>query len=120
MDTALTTFFAAWGEADVATRRGMIADAIAEQFTYSDPRCGDPLTDLDAMDSYVAQFVAAAPGWTATVTEVDGTGETVNARVAFSGPDGKGGTMTQHGHYTAQINSEGRITAISGVAEGQA
>ena len=120
MSDALDTFFGAWSETDAEARRALIDSAMAPQFSYIDPRTEGPITDLDRLDGYVAQFAASAPGWTATVDEVERTGADKVARVAFAGPDGQGGTMTQHGRYDVRINEEGRIAQISGVAEGQA
>lgn len=114
MDDALTTFFAAWGEADAAARRGMIADAITAGFTYSDPRSGARLTGLDTVADYVGQFSANAPGWTATVetsAEVNGY---LRATVAFGGKGPDGTDMVQHGTYFGEADADGKLSMLAG------
>ncbi|MGR3485344.1 MAG: nuclear transport factor 2 family protein [Paracoccaceae bacterium] len=119
MTDPITRFFDAWG-APEPERRAALADAMADEFAYADPRSGGDLTTLDALDAYVARFGAQAPGWSATVTDRHGNARDVEAQVDFSGPDGQGGTMTQRGRYAVTLDTSGRIARMTGTAEGQA
>lgn len=114
MDTALTTFFAAWGEADAPTRRGMIADAVTDGFTYSDPRSGARLTGLDSVADYVGMFSANAPGWTAMVEQAAEVNGYLRATVAFGGKGPDGTDMVQHGTYFGEADADGRLTLLAG------
>ena len=113
MTDAIAAFFDAWGETEAAPRRAAIATAMAEGFTYIDPRAPDAITDLDGLSDYVGMFSANAPGWTAKVVKDDEKLGYVRATVAFGGmgPDGK--EMVQHGQYFAQM-TEGKIATLVG------
>lgn len=110
---AIDTFFAAWGEADGSRRAAMIAEAMAESFTYSDPRSPGEITSLDGLTEYVAMFSANAPGWTAKVVSSDTVNATTRAVVAFGGKGPDGSDMVQHGTYFA-VDDGGKITLLAG------
>ena len=111
---SLETFFGAWGETDAGPRAAAIADAMAPQFTYSDPRSGARITDLDALTDYVSQFSANAPGWTASVAASDAANGFTRALVAFGGMGPDGSEMIQHGTYFAELDGDGRIVTLAG------
>ncbi|SLN26077.1 nuclear transport factor 2 family protein [Pseudooctadecabacter jejudonensis] len=114
MDDALATFFASWGEADADARKAMIAKAIADGFTYSDPRSGGRLSGLDAVADYVGMFSANAPGWTASVDTADTVNDYTRATVAFGGKGPDGSDMIQHGTYFADTNADGKLVMLAG------
>ena len=109
MTDTIDQFFLAWGEADPARRRDLIAGAMAADFAYADPRTVRDITTLDALAEYVGQFTDSAPGWTARVVQSDGHGNHRRAIVAFG--DGQG--TRQHGSYYARLH-EDRIAALIG------
>ncbi|MEM1301747.1 MAG: nuclear transport factor 2 family protein [Pseudomonadota bacterium] len=114
MTSALDTFFSAWSETDAARRTALIEEAIAETFSYSDPRSGGRLTGIDAISEYVGAFSANAPGWTATADSADDVNGYIRAVIAFGGMGPDGQQMTQHGTYFAEIDTEDRLTLLAG------
>ena len=113
MSDSITTFFDAWGMADDAPRLEAISSTFTADGTYADPRSPEPLTGPDAIASYVNNFSAGAPGWTAKVVNLSSSGNSHRATVAFGGmgPDGK--EMVQHGQYFADMDGE-KITRMVG------
>ena len=109
MTDTIDQFFLAWGEADAARRRDLIAGAMASDFAYADPRTGQDITTLDALADYVGQFTDSAPGWTARVVQSDGHGNHRRAVVAFL----DNGEARQHGTYAARL-TDGRIASLVG------
>jgi len=109
MTDMIQTFFDAWGTADAAQRRDLIAAAMADQFVYADPRTGADITTLDGLDVYVGQFTANAPGWTAKVVQSDGHGDHQRTIVAFC----ENGEARQHGIYVAGLQN-GKIARLVG------
>ena len=114
MTDALSTFFSAWSETDATARADLIARAMAEGFTYSDPRSGARLMSLETLSDYVGQFSANAPGWTATVETTDEVNGYLRARVAFGGKGPDGTDMVQHGTYFGEQNNDGKLVLLAG------
>ena len=114
MADALKTFFSAWAETDPTARSSLIAKAVDENATYSDPRSGDRLVGVDAIAEYVSAFSANAPGWTAEVVKSDVVNGYARTVVKFGGigPDGK--EMAQHGTYFADLGNGETILTIAG------
>lgn len=112
--SALDTFFSAWSETDAAARTALIASAMADGATYSDPRSGSRLDGLDAISTYVGMFSENAPGWTAKVTQSDVVNGYVRAIVAFGGMGPDGSEMVQHGTYFADLDDSGKALSIAG------
>lgn len=114
--SVLDTFFAAWSETDPGKRADLIGQAIAEGFTYSDPRSGARLDGLGPTADYVGNFSANAPGWTASVETEDAVNGYLRATVRFGGmgPDGK--EMSQTGTYFADTDEDGKLTLLAGFA----
>lgn len=110
---ALETFFSAWSDTDAATRSGKIAEALADDATYSDPRSGGRLSGHEAIAEYVGMFSANAPGWTAEVVRSDEVNGYVRAVVKFGGMGPDGQEMAQHGTYFADFG-DGKITSLAG------
>lgn len=114
MSEALNKFFAAWGETDADARKAMIAEAVADGFTYSDPRSGARLSGVDATAEYVSMFSANAPGWSAQVENVSSVNDYHRARVAFGGPGPDGKVMQQSGTYFAETDAAGKLLVLAG------
>ena len=113
MADSLTTFFDAWGTADAAARKDMIADATTADVTYSDPRSGSRLSGQDAVADYVGMFSANAPGWTAKVVSSDEINGYSRSIIAFGGMGPDGTEMTQHGTYFCET-VDGKLSMIAG------
>ncbi|MEY1554551.1 nuclear transport factor 2 family protein [Yoonia sp. R2331] len=116
--SALDTFFAAWSITDAAARHDTIAQACADQVSYSDPRSGGRLQGLDAVATYVGMFSANAPGWTAKVDAADEVNGYMRATVVFGGKGPDGQDMAQHGTYFADRDDSGKITMLAGFVGG--
>jgi len=114
MSDAIDTFFGAWSVTDADERRALIANAIADDFTYADPRSNGRLSDLGKLDDYVGMFSTNAPGWTATVEKSDGANGFARAVVAFGGKGPDGAEMVQHGTYFAETDDDGKLTLLVG------
>lgn len=113
MTKAITTFFEAWGEADADKRADMIGSAMADTFTYADPRSPGAISDLAGLAEYVGMFSANAPGWTASAVKTDEVQGYVRALVAFGGKGPDGQDMVQHGTYFASMDAD-RISSLVG------
>lgn len=114
MTTSLTTFFSAWSEPDTAARRALIEASAAADLRYSDPRSGSTLHGVDAINAYVGNFSASAPGWSATVEAADTCNGFVRVVVAFGGPGPDGAAMVQHGTYFAELDDAGKLRTLAG------
>ena len=114
MSERLERFFGAWGEADDGARMAALEDALAPGFTYSDPRSNGRVSDIGALNDYLAAFTANAPGWTASVVRSDTVNGYTRALVAFGGPGPDGAKMVQHGTYFAETDDMGRIETLAG------
>ena len=114
MTKALTTFFGAWSESDSTKRTKAVADAIASDGIYSDPRSGQRLASTEEISKYVGMFCENAPGWTAKVVKSDEVNAYVRAVVAFGGKGPDGSEVVQHGTYFGEINDEGKLVFLSG------
>lgn len=106
MSDSITTFFDAWGMIDDVPRLEAISAAFKSDGTYADPRSLDALQGPAAITSYVNNFSAGVPGWTAKVVNPSTIGTSHRATVAFGGmgPDGK--EMVQHGQYFADMDGD--------------
>lgn len=114
MADALNAFFGAWSETSDADRHAAIQGAMAPEFLYADPRQQEPIEDLDALDAYVAQFAANAPGWTASVVSQDNVGAFTRALVRFGGKGPDGTEMEQMGQYFIRADASGRLSQLIG------
>ncbi len=112
--SAIETFFSAWRESDAGTRGDLMAQSLADDATYSDPRSGGRLAGGAAIADYVGMFSANAPGWGADVVQADDVNGYVRVLVAFGGPGPDGDTMTQHGTYFADLDGAGKIKSLAG------
>ena len=110
MTDTIQQFFSAWGEPDADLRRNAITAAMAEGFTYADPRSDGTITTVDALDAYIGQFTEMAPGWTAKVVQKDGHSSFTRVIVSF----GDNGDAAQHGTYFAAQDDDGRLTQLVG------
>ena len=119
MSDSITTFFDAWGMIDDAPRLEAISAAFKSDGTYADPRSPDASQGPAAIASYVNNFNAGAPDWTAKVVNLSTIGTSHHATVAFGvmGPDGKG--MVQHGQYFADMDGDkvSRMVGFVGIGE---
>jgi hypothetical protein len=114
MASHLDTFFDAWSETDESARHAATASATTDGIVYADPRTPHPVEGHDALTSYVGQFSANAPGWTAHVVKRDETDGMIRATVAFGGKGPDGADMVQHGQYFAETGADGRIARLTG------
>lgn len=120
MEESLSAFFDAWSETDAPAREGQLRAALADAVSYSDPRSRERLQGIAAVNAYVGQFSANAPGWRAWVESVDEVNGYARATVAFGGPGPDGGDMVQHGTYFATAASDGKLDMLAGfVGAGQ-
>ena len=110
MTDTIQTFFDAWGDTDADQRQTKIAAAMADPFTYADPRSDGAITSLDALTAYVGQFTDTAPCWTATVVQSDTHSGFSRALVAFL----ENGEARQHGTYFARHDATGQLTQLVG------
>ena len=109
--SALSDFFAGWGNTDADGRAEQIASAIGDNFHYADPHAPAPITTLADMLEFVAAFTENAPGATAEVlAPVDLHNGHFRCTVRFvMGPD-----MAMTGQYYGDLNSDGKISRIIG------
>ena len=116
MSDSMTTFFDAWGMIDDAPRVEAISAAFKSDDKYADPRSPDALRGPAAIASYVCNFSAGAPNWTAKVVNLSTIGTSHRATVATGGmgPDGK--EMLQHSQYFADMDGD-KITRMVGIGE---
>ena len=113
MTDAVTKFFDAWGMADDAERKRVLASVYAKSGTYADPRSDDTLTGPAAIAEYVAMFSANAPGWVAEVAKSDVTGGIMRLTVRFRGADPAGAETRQYGQYFVRMDGD-RICEMVG------
>ncbi|RYH03838.1 hypothetical protein EU805_00245 [Salipiger sp. IMCC34102] len=115
MTERITDFFASWGQADADVRRATLQGCMAESFTYSDPMTDGPITDLDALTTYVGKLSEMAPGWSAKALTIDEKDGFARILVGF-GPDPD---WQQHGTYFALERSGGieTMTGFKGAGE---
>ena len=109
---SLHDFFAAWTIEDTDGRTAMVASAVSDNFSYSDPRTEQPITDLGAMSDYLSNFLKMCPPGAKVVVSdpVDFNGISARATVQFiMGPD-----MKQTGQYFADLDSDGKISRLIG------
>ena len=109
MKDPVETFFSAWSVADAGARLAIIASAMDDAATYTDPRTPAPITSNAALSEYVGMFAAAAPGATASVVKSDTLHGTIRATVEFKMADG----MTQLGQYFIEYSGD-KIARMSG------
>jgi len=116
MNDSMTAFFDAWGMIDDAPRVEAISAAFKSDGNYADPRSADALRGPVAIASYVYNFSAGAPNWTAKVVNLSTIGTSHRATVATGGmgPDGK--EMLQHSQYFADMDGD-KITRMVGIGE---
>jgi len=112
MTAATSTFFGAWGMADVKDRKTAIAESFAPDGRYTDPRTDAPLTGSDAVTEYVGMFSQYAPGAVAEVTQTETRDGVTRATIAFRMPDG----MQQTGQYFITYTDRGLISHMIGFA----
>jgi len=112
MVDALNAFFVAWGETDATKRSEALKGALADNFTYIDPRSEAPISDLDALNGYVGMYAQYAPGATAAVVNTSETNGQYRLTVAFRMADGK----EQLGQYYVELDAESRATRLIGFA----
>jgi hypothetical protein len=112
MVDALNAFFVAWGDTDATKRSEALKGALADNFTYIDPRSEAPISDLDALNGYVGMYAQYAPGATAAVVNTSETKGHHRLTVAFRMADGK----EQLGQYYVELDADGRATRMIGFA----
>ena len=61
MSDNVSKFFTAWGDSNSASQAATIAEALAVDARYADPRTEAPLIGPEAVSNYVAQFAQMAP-----------------------------------------------------------
>lgn len=106
MSDSISTFFDAWQMDDAQERLAKIADAVATDVQYDDPRTPETINGINALANYVGMFSANAPGWSAKVVASDTVGGMTRATVAFGGMGPDGNEMVQHGQYFVETNGE--------------
>ncbi|SMP01351.1 hypothetical protein SAMN06265373_101125 [Shimia sagamensis] len=112
MVDALHTFFVAWGETDATKRLEALKGALADNFTYIDPRSEAPISNLDALNGYVGMYSQYAPGATAAVVNSSETKGHHRLTVAFRMADGN----EQLGQYCVELDADGRTKRMIGFA----
>jgi len=109
---SLHDFFAAWTIADTDGRTAKVASAVSSDFSYSDPRTEQPITDVDVMSDYLSNFLKMCPpGAQVAISDpVDFNGISARATVQFiMGPD-----MKQTGQYFADFDAAGKLSRLVG------
>jgi hypothetical protein len=111
-DAVVTTYIAAWNEADPAQRRALIAEAFTEDTTYVDPlMAGAGHAEIDAL---IAGAQAQYPGHRFELTEA---ADAHNDRVRFSWTlVGPGGPVAV-GRDFATVAADGRLRDVTGFLE---
>jgi hypothetical protein len=112
MTDFVASFFQAWGEPDTAARDTALRAALADPFSYQDPRMPQPSSDVDELIGYVAMYTQAAPGATARAVHQSRTGAFARAAVEFAMPDGK----KQMGQYFIEHDADGKLARLIGFA----
>ena len=110
--TSLQDFFAAWTIDNADGRAAKIASAIGDNFRYVDPRTPEPITSVDAMSAYLADFINnCPPGAKVEVADpVDTHPGHARATIRFiMGPD-----MQMTGQYFADLDAAGKLTRLIG------
>ncbi len=109
--SALTEFFAGWGNTNAEGRAKQFASAIGDSFYYADPHATDPTRSLDEFLTFVDAFAKNAPGATANVTEpVDLHNGHFRCTVNFV----LGADMSMTGQYFGDLDTAGKITRMIG------
>jgi hypothetical protein len=114
MSASLTNFFTAWTTSNADSRRDLIASAVSGGFYYVDPMTSDPITDVDGMDAYMANFLGMCPpGASVFVRDpIDEKLGHVRATVVFEmSPD-----MQQIGQYFVDLDTDGKLSRMIGYA----
>ena len=108
----LTKFFDAWIEADPVAQAEQIKDVMSPDFHYADPRSDGRITDIDALCSYVAQFLPMCPPGAKVVVAdpVDEIGGHFRATVRFVMSE----DMVQIGQYFGKLGDDGKVRRIYG------
>ena len=109
--TAISEFFAGWGEATAEGRAKMIVPALGATFHYADPHAPEPITSTEAFLSFVAEFAANAPG--ASVGVLDPV-DTHNGHFRCSVRFEMGRNMSIIGQYFGDLDAAGKITRMIG------
>lgn len=112
MSQALADFFSAWTLTEAEGRDAQVASALGDTIYYADPRTEAPITDLAALQAYVAQFLPMCPpGAQVSVAEpVDTRNGHARATVHFvMSPE-----MKQTGQYFADLDESGKILRLVG------
>ena len=97
-------------EADEAAQAQQIAQVLAAEARYVDPRTAEPLIGPAAVAGYVAQFTKMAPGAVAEVAQIDERDGVARATIAFVMPDG----ARQMGQYFIRASSAGSLEYLVG------
>jgi hypothetical protein len=111
--TAITQFFAAWGEANDQARAQSLGAALTDTCRYSDPRSGGVLTGPGAIATYLAGFTAAMPGASVEIRATQGQDGFEMITAAFTA----NGTEMMRGTYFIAMDGD-KIALIVGFAGG--
>ncbi len=108
MSTALTRFFAAWGDGDEDSRADLVRSAVSGRFHYADPHAPEPIVSVDGMLEFLDRFPAGAGA--RVIEPVDSHHGHARANVTFDFGDGK----SMVGQYFADLDEDGKIVRIIG------
>ncbi|MDA9008780.1 nuclear transport factor 2 family protein [Alphaproteobacteria bacterium] len=110
MSDNVNKFFAAWGDADNNAQAKTIAETLANDARYADPRTEAPLIGPEAVANYVAQFAQMAPGAMVEAVDVAERDGITRATVEFKMANG----MVQMGQYFIEMDASGKLSRLVG------